>query len=324
MKRNEFRNNKIVDRIEKASGVPNLASILAEKLAPTDLQSLLLEVYRRRTSRMTPAEVLANYENDRFVRPASVSPKINNRWEQVVFAQLRSEFELVSLSTVCPLGTSSVLAGIDQNWVVSTVRNTEVVSDLTNVLALECALRRRALLQEQPKSSQPIHLASSHRVLRAQRFDDPGLLSHFSLLGLVSGGRDRGNYSFELSTIGLHARTYIKCLKAFLGIEASLMISVTAFNPSINASMLEEELLRPIEAQFEGLEIRVDPERSIGRGYYQNLSFQIYATDSSGQLLQLADGGDVDWTRKLLSNAKERLIISGLGSERVCALWLQS
>ena len=32
----------------------------------------------------------------------------------------------------------------------------------------------------------------------------------------------------------------------------------------------------------------------------------------------LADGGVVDWTQRLLSNAKERLVTSGIGSERVC------
>jgi|GEM_PF-4488011 len=31
----------------------------------------------------------------------------------------------------------------------------------------------------------------------------------------------------------------------------------------------------------------------------------------------LVDGGFTDWTQKLLSNRKERLLISGLGSERL-------
>ena len=35
---------------------------------------------------------------------------------------------------------------------------------------------------------------------------------------------------------------------------------------------------------------------------------------------QLADGGCVDWTQKLLSDAKERLVISGVGSDRVCGI----
>jgi hypothetical protein len=34
--------------------------------------------------------------------------------------------------------------------------------------------------------------------------------------------------------------------------------------------------------------------------------------------LELVDGGSVNWTQQFLSNAKERLVISGIGSERLC------
>jgi hypothetical protein len=51
------------------------------------------------------------------------------------------------------------------------------------------------------------------------------------------------------------------------------------------------------------------------------LCFKIYATDSTGKERELVDGGDVNWTQKLLNNAKERLIISGCGSERLCELF---
>jgi hypothetical protein len=36
--------------------------------------------------------------------------------------------------------------------------------------------------------------------------------------------------------------------------------------------------------------------------------------------MQLADGGFVDWTQRLLGDAKERLLVSGVGSDRVCTL----
>lgn len=68
--------NKIVKRIEREAGVPGLVSILAERLTPTDLQSLLLEVYGLRSSQRQPSEVLSHYESDRFVRPSSVSPSV--------------------------------------------------------------------------------------------------------------------------------------------------------------------------------------------------------------------------------------------------------
>jgi len=50
--------NKIVERIEREAGVPGLVALLAERLTPTDLQSLLLEVYRLRCSRRQPADLL--------------------------------------------------------------------------------------------------------------------------------------------------------------------------------------------------------------------------------------------------------------------------
>jgi hypothetical protein len=39
-----------------------------------------------------------------------------------------------------------------------------------------------------------------------------------------------------------------------------------------------------------------------------------------GKEQEIVDGGDVNWTQKLLNNAKERLVISGCGSERLCQL----
>src|SRR5258706_1324301 len=149
--------NKIVQRIENETGISGLVALLAERLAPTDLQSLLLEVYRLRSNQRQPADLLSNYESDRFVRPSSLSPVHLLAWEQTVFSSLPAEFQPLTLSPVCPLGTSSVMAGLDQNWAITTARNTEVVSDSTNVLALECAVRRRKLLRASQKSAEPVH-----------------------------------------------------------------------------------------------------------------------------------------------------------------------
>jgi hypothetical protein len=35
-------------------------------------------------------------------------------------------------------------------------------------------------------------------------------------------------------------------------------------------------------------------------------------------MIEIAEGGSVLWTRKLLSNSKEFMMSSGIGSERVC------
>ena len=64
------------------------------------------------------------------------------------------------------MGTCTSVGPVHENRIVSTVRSSEVVSDPCNVLALEAALRRRA-------GADQVHLASCHRVLRAQRFSNP-------------------------------------------------------------------------------------------------------------------------------------------------------
>jgi len=107
------------------------------------LQSLLLAVYRRRASRLSPAAVLRQYQENRFVQPAHVSSWESVEFDRLAYSLLPECFEVVELSPVSPLGSCSVLATVDQNNVVTTSRNTEVCADPTNVLALECATRRK-------------------------------------------------------------------------------------------------------------------------------------------------------------------------------------
>ena len=310
--------DQIVERIERQAGVPGLVSILAGRLAPTDLQSILLEVYRLRSSQLQPSAVMSNYETNRFVRPSTVSPVRLLSWEQIAFSQLPQGFEALALSPLCPLCTNSVVSPVDQNWAVATARNTEVVSDSTNVLALECAVRRRELLRANPRSTDPVHLSASHRLARAQRYNSPHSVAHFSSFVLCSAGRDQGSLQFELSALGLHIRFYLRSLRAFLGPGVPLHLAVTDFCPHAREEILETRLLAPIRSEFENVDCAIDDQRTSGRGYYIDLCFHIHATASSSRRLELVDGGSVNWTQKYLSNAKERLVISGLGSERLC------
>ena len=311
--------DKILERIEREAGIPGLASILAERLSPTDLQSLLLEVYRVRTDRAYPSLVLSSYEENRFVRPSTVEPASLLKWRSVVQSHLPQEFQPLALSPVCPLGTSSVVASIDQNWAVATARNTEVVSDSTNVLALECALRRRGLLLDNPKSTVAVHLATSHRLLRGQRYEKPDQVPHFDSFSLCSAGRDTGNLYFELSALKLHIRFYLRVLLDYVGPDVPLHLSTTDLRSDPRVEVIEEQLFPAIRSEFTDVTCGIDTGRSSGRGYYRDLCFHIHATAEPGRKIELVDGGCVDWTQKLLSNNKERLVISGIGSERLCA-----
>lgn len=114
-----------------------------ERLGPSDLQTLPLEVAKRNAARQMPRDLLQRNEHDRFVRPVQIKVQDLIEFERLAYSLLPEGYEVIDLSPLCPLGTHSTIASVDQNKVVTTVRNTEVAADSTNILALECARRRR-------------------------------------------------------------------------------------------------------------------------------------------------------------------------------------
>lgn len=138
----------LIERIERAAGVPGLVDVLAERLSASDLQSLLLAVHRRRAAGLDPAEVMSSYARNRFVTPAVAPPGVYSDFDLAATAVLdRRGYAGVELSPVSPFGSVAAVATVDQNNVLSATRATEVVADSTNALALECAVRRRSLLR---------------------------------------------------------------------------------------------------------------------------------------------------------------------------------
>src|SRR5712664_1738081 len=228
------RRSPIVERIEREAGVPDLANTLTNRLPPTDLQSLLLEVYGRRAKKREPKVLLEDYVSNRFTRPSASSPRRLLEWDRIAFSRLPKVFQPVELSPVCPLGTVSMLSPISQDWTVSTIRNTEVVADSTNVLALECAVRRRGQKNFSSGKAASVHLAASHRLLRGQKFGvGPGTRQHFRVFTLCSAGRDPGNLRFETEALVLHIGFYLAALRKFLGSRTLLRVAVSDFSSKV-------------------------------------------------------------------------------------------
>jgi len=309
----------ITDRIERELGIPGLASLLAERLEPSDMQSLLLEVYRRLVRRRSTPSLLADYSRNRFVEPSPLSPAEYVEWDRHALSLLPRGVEAIELSPVCPLGVSAAMAGLEQDRVISTIRNTEVLSDSTNVLALETAVRRRALKQRGAHSAEPVHLAASHRLVRGQRYAQPGLAQHFRVFSLCSGGRDRGSFRFEMEALELHIGFHLGAIRGFLGSSVTLDLSLTPLESGATLTAAAKALLGRVQERF-GVEAVIDATRTAGRGYYQTACFWIHGSPGEGEKSQLCDGGCVDWTQRLLSDAKERLVISGVGTDRVCTM----
>ena len=311
--------DKIINRILQKAQVPELMEILENRLSLTDLQSLLLEVYRKRTNTLTPRDVFEQYDQNRFVQLAQVSPKDIMEFDRLAYSLLPADFESVELSPVCPLGTVSVLATVDQNNTLTTIRNNEVCSDSTNMLALECASRRRSIQSNKARARERIKLCSSHRLLRSQAFEAPGTYPHFRLFGLCTSGRDEGSFIFETETLVEHIDYYIRLLMKARDLNLKMMalrVIFLVFDESMLA-VLSKSVHDPLSERYENIEYKIDRDCKDGFGYYEKVRFQIFVSDMDDTDYLLIDGGFTDWTQKLLCNRKERLLISGLGSERL-------
>jgi hypothetical protein len=202
--------SKIASRIAAEVGVPRLLPVLAG-ISPSDLQSLLLEVYRGRVQKLSGVDLLARVAKTPLLAPSGTDPRWLNAFDRIAFAAAE-DFEAVDLSPVCPLGTHFVLGGIDQSNVLSAVRNAEVVGDPTAALALECARRRKDIPGRRGNGS--VRLCSDQRVIRLQPFEAPGFTPHFRLFGLVSAGRDNGSNNFEIQSFTEHIRFYLRLFRA--------------------------------------------------------------------------------------------------------------
>ncbi len=313
-------------RVLAAAGGAEVVDRLAG-LSGSDFTSLMLEVARRRAAGQTPADLVRRYRADRFVRAADVPWAQLRRAEDLLADALQPEFEFLTLAPLVPLGTHSALGPVSQDKVVTAMRSGEVAADPTNALALEAACRLEASRRHPSQRGvsraiaasgrvahrggcAPIRLAAFQRVVRAQQMVRPGYLAHFTLLGLVSAGRDDGGRRFERESVAVHVRALAAVLAS-----AGLAPVQLALTPLSEAG---EAICRAVRAELGGapVEVVLDHERVAGRGYYRELCFKINVP-AAGELAEVGDGGFTDWAARLTASDKERLLISGIGIDRL-------
>src|SRR5687767_10736196 len=270
---------KIIERILRTAQVPDLLEVLTQRLSQSDLQSLLLEVYRKRAHTLTPRHLLQQYERNRFVQPAAVNPKKLLEFDRLAHSVLPSSFELLELSPICPLGTNSVVAPVDQDNAVTTIRNTEVCSDSTNVLALECARRRRGRSHPEVETK----LCASHRLLRPHLPDDPASFPHFRIFSLCTAGRDRGSYGFEVAALREHLEFYVGLLQTAqqAGFRlGAVRTNITIFDET-RYQVLKAEVLEVLSRSYPNAEFMFSREYESSARYYSGVRFQMYARDKA-------------------------------------------
>jgi hypothetical protein len=289
-------------------------SALVDRLSPADLHTVLLAVARERAARVRAADLVRRWREDRFVRPSASDPRAVAAVEARLWELLPEAFQGVELSPVVPLGTSSALGPVSQNRIVTTMRSAEVLSDATNALAIEAAVRRL----RQPAAGE-VHLAASHRHLRAQRFP-PGWPAHFRLFALVSSARDAGSGSTEARLLIAHL-TYWQRVLATLPAATAPRLGYTVLGSPIIRERVADTVLPALAGDRDGagtVPVVEEPERERGRGYYVDVAVRLTARDDTER--ELGDGGLTTWTARLTSNAKERCLATCVSTERLAAI----
>jgi hypothetical protein len=92
----------------------------------------------------------------------------------------------------------------------------------------------------------------------------------------------------------------------------------------IQLRRLEEDVCAPLRAEHAGVHFEFNMHRLTGLGYYEGPCFHIMLKNQRGEKYTLADGGFVDWTRRMLLDGKERLLTSAIGIELLCRMFRSS
>jgi hypothetical protein len=304
---------RIAARVARSLGDEGLVDRLTT-LPQSELTSLLLEVFRRRSARRSPADLRAQYGRVAAAAPSRTDARATAEVERHAFAAAAG-FDALALSPVAPLGLNAVLGDIDQNSTLGALRGLEVLADPTTVMALECARRRAAGAGE-------VRLCANARMLRLQPFDNPAFSPHFSIFALVTAGRDRGGHAFELAALDeqlrVHAGFLTRIAAAGFRIhDPRVEIADTARDRAGERRLADVEgrLFPALRRDFPSVTFAFDPERTHALAYYRGLCLHASARDPGGQKQLISDGGFTDWTQRLAADAKERLLVSGFGPE---------
>jgi hypothetical protein len=281
---------------------PDALSALRAGMAPSELWSLLLDILAARATARTPAELVQQWERDGFVQPAPIDQRTLVALDGHLLAAAEG-FEALALAPLAPLGACAQVGPTSQHKIVSALRGTEVVSDPTNVLALECASR----LRRDP--TQVVRLTTCHRCVRAQPFPkQPGFAPHFSIFALASGGREQGEHGFSVAALREHVAVHLAGLDrlerhGYAFPARRLTLLATAARGALADRLAAALTAIPIE------------RAELTHPYYDGLRFQISARDPDGVDVPLIDGGLFDWLGSLTSNRRLVLVASGMGAQ---------
>lgn len=340
-----------------AGGDP-LAAI--EALPVTDQRSLMLHLARTQASRRRPVDVLADRRDNDLFQPAPVDARLLHEvegaaldaaaaFDVVTLPPIGPAAVNAVLGGLDPnLGLATVRGGEVLADPTSSLALEVALRRRAGEAAPALAAKARVLRMQQAPAGWHRHfglfaLASGGRTEPGDGFALGAVRAHLMVyLGLLerlrTAGRLVGSITVEVSdTAGLAAlcreagvdvldlaaewRAGEREPEAILA-EASVNLPrfcETAPEDWTRLERISERVLGPLADAFPQARLGFRPGRLHAVGYYRGISFNIDA-ELGGASYSVADGGTVDWTQRLLSDRRERLLTSGIGTERVARL----
>lgn len=272
-----------------------------------------LEWARRQASRKRPADLLRQFERDGFVAPAILDMRLAHRLDGLAL-EAAADYEALLLSPLAPLGCCSAIAPTSQDRTVSTTRGTEVVSDPTNVFALECARRLRA------KRGEHVRLCTIHQTVRAQpQPPKAGHTQHFRLLALVDAGAGQAEDGFEVeaitSQLGVFDRLFDAC-EAALGCRFPRRRALLRVHDE--RRILAQRTAARLAERLPHVATRIE---GFASNYYGGVRVSFGADSTSGDHVAIGDLGVFDWVARLTSDRRMRFVAGGFGLQLVPLLF---
>lgn len=292
------------------SGVPDFSEFLNS--SPSESRPAQLELARRQADARSPHDLVTQWSRDRSVRPAEVDQRDLLKLDALAL-QAAAGYEALQLSPVAPLGTNSVVAPTSQDRTLSTTRGTEVVSDPTNVLALEAAARLAA------EPSAEVRLCTVHQTLRMQPVGSaPGTSPHFRLFALADAGRALPDDGFEVGAVIRQLSAFDRLFDACESEGRELAGRRAIVRVSTTRSVLGDRVEEALRATLGHVAV---VREELDSTYYDGLRVGFGAHGRTGAFHEIADLGAFDWVARLTSNARHRYVAGGLGVQLVPLLF---
>jgi hypothetical protein len=192
------------------------------------------------------------------------------------------------------------------------LRGTEVVSDPTNVLALECARRLRE------DASREVRLVTCHRCVRAQEIPKrPGHAAHFRMFCLVTAGREQKDHAFVVDALVEQITIHLAALDRLEENGYSFADRRVKIFSIPARDALAARIAGAVGDRAAGAAVT---REALDHPYYDGLRFQINVRSPRGEDVFLSDGGAFDWLGKLASNRRLGFVASGMGAQLVAYL----